>query len=471
MSVLANSASAAQEQKVVFSWTPGEARAKTQAGDVDFKLAPGSKLVDCPVGKGALAGKDGRIGHADVRLGEIPEKGTISFWLKFSREVRLAGMGKPGSAPVLSCEDLTVNVIEGASGSGVGVIAGELPGKKNRRGKFVCDFTHFRADQWYHFVITYNAPVANAWRGMLYGVTQPEPWWQRAFRFADRTTRIEISGLFRREGAESAVIAVGPIKWTGGQTRAEDILAELDAIKGWKVPPNRGEGVLESVDDLDGEALGGEILYENSFDRPLEKELWVTEGPGRVEVKDGRLLKHSPPRTDKDLVLWLKKKLPRDFVAAWDIQPSKSKARGLTIVHFAAMGTRGRDLFDPALAKRDGSFGQYINGDIRCYHCSYYAGTRGSANLRKNEGFRLVGMGRDLIGPAVVRGRKGPSRVVLLRRGPRIEVAVDKKRFMLFEDDGKAYGPAYEGGYLGLRQMFTSGTIAYDNLVIRKLRK
>ena len=74
------SASCAAQEQVVFSWLPGAAKAKTQAGDVAFQLADGAKLIDCPAGgKGVLPNKDGNIGSCDVKLGAIPEQGTLSI--------------------------------------------------------------------------------------------------------------------------------------------------------------------------------------------------------------------------------------------------------------------------------------------------------------------------------------------------------------------------------------------------------
>jgi len=61
--------------------------------------------------------------------------------------------------------------------------------------------------------------------------------------------------------------------------------------------------------------------------------------------------------------------------------------------------------------------------------------------------------------------------VVVVRRGKRIECAVDGKRFLFFEDDAQTYGPSHGAGYFGLRQMGHSRAIAYDNLVIRKLKE
>jgi len=458
---------AAGSARTVFSCRPAEGKARTAGGEVEFCLARGARRIDCPAGKAVSPGADGRIGHADVRLGAIPATGTVSFWLKLSRRIQVCPRGGRVSARILHCEDLTVFLRENENGVSVNVEGGNEIRRPRVRGLASFDLTHLRADQWYHLALRYDAPKGT-WRLILNGVLQPEPWFFGPFRFRNLTKRVELNGLMRSDSGrgEPARVALGPVAWRAGAAEPEEILAELKAVKGWKIPPNRGEGVLEKVESFDGEALGGRVLYENAFDEPLAKDEWVLEGStARVQVKDGRLHIHNT----KDCVLWLKRKLPRDFVAAWDVQPGQID--GLTIVFFSAMGADGRDLFDPALARRDGGFNQYIRGDIRCYHCSYYAGRRGSANMRKNPGFYMVGMGPDLVGSRMMAGETGPFRVVLVRRGGRMECAIDGKRFLLFEDDGKTYGPIHGGGYFGLRQMFHSRRVAYDNLVIREVRE
>jgi hypothetical protein len=463
MMALLPAACVAQEQ-VVFSWTPGDAKARTQAGAAEMTLAEGAKLVGCPVGKGVVPNEDGEIGACEVKLGKIPEKGTLSIWLKPSRELRLAREGEPGSVPLLHCEDLTLTLAEGKGAVSLGVRAGQLLRNKKYRGKFGCAFTQLRANQWYHFAVTYNAPVKNAWRGLLYGVTQPEPWWEWPFEFANKTTKIELSGLLAREGAEPVAVAVGPITWFARAVDAEYVLSELKSIKGWEIPENHGEGLQVLAEPFDAEALGGKVIYENAFNKPLKKDDWKLEGPATMKVEDGRLV----VRNTDHVTFWLKKKCPRDFVAAWDVQPSQ--VEGLCIVFISANGQGGKDLFDPTLKKRTGQFNQYVRGDLRSYHFSYYAGTRGSANARKNPGLYMMGMCRDIIGEQIQAGKKGPWRVAVARRGPRIDVSIDGRRLITLNDKADIWGPMHGAGYLGLRQMKRSKMVRYDNLVIRELK-
>ena len=80
-------------------------------------------------------------------------------------------------------------------------------------------------------------------------------------------------------------------------------------------------------------------------------------------------------------------------------------------------------------------------------------------------------MCRDIISDDIKAGRKGPWRVTVVRRNNRIDVSVNKQRLITFTDDPKLWGPVHGGGYLGLRQMQRSKQIAYDNLVIYKLKE
>jgi len=449
--------------EVLFAWKPGEATIQTGTRQGEFRMAPGAQLVEAPKGKGVRPREDGGIGGADVRLGAIPEQGTISFWINLSRTIRHCGPGEKVTGPLIHCEDLTIALSENDNGVSLEVRGGNEIRRPRVRGLARFDLTHLRADQWYHVAVTHDAPKG-AWRLILNGVMQPAPYRFGPFRFRHLTTRLELTGRLapRKDTATPVTVALGPVTWEAGILTPAAVLARL---KDWKVPPNRGEGVLVSTEEFDGEALGGDVLFQERFDTPLDLKQWVLEGPARLEVKDGRLFIHN----ERHVVLWLKQRLPRDFVAAWDVEPSQVK--GLTIVFIAAMGGNGCDLFDPTLKKRDGTFSQYIRGDIRSYHCSYWAGTRGSANMRKNPGFFIVGIGPDPIGRDLMAGGKGPWRVCVVRRGSRIDVAVNKQRFLSFTDDAKTYGPVHGAGYLGLRQMGNSRKVAYDNLVIRALKK
>jgi len=219
----------------------------------------------------------------------------------------------------------------------------------------------------------------------------------------------------------------------------------LDAILG-----ARDRGALDAAQHR------GAILYENPLAGPDDVADWVMEGPGLVSFQDGWMTMKSLYADDPDrpghFVFWPPRDFPRNFLAEWEIQPLSEY--GLCIVFIAAQGRSGQDLFAPALAPRDGAFQHYVQGDVNCYHMSYYANTpfnpgRITCNMRKNSGFHLVDNGP----PGIPPGSGDVHAVSVLRQGARVELAVDGRRIVRFVDDGVRYGPPLGGGKIGLRQM------------------
>jgi hypothetical protein len=109
-------------------------------------------------------------------------------------------------------------------------------------------------------------------------------------------------------------------------------------------------------------------------------------------------------------------------------------------------------------------FAQYHSSDLNGYHISYWAGTRGTANVRKNAGFKLVATGPD----RVVNGPADAFQVVrLYKRGGTIRLMVDDIISVAFDDDGKTYGPVWNhSGWIGLRQMGHTVHCEYDSLTV-----
>ena len=234
--------------------------------------------------------------------------------------------------------------------------------------------------------------------------------------------------------------------------------------RGGEAPGRTGASGRPILSALPEGCSGSELLYENTFSKGKEAAEaeaardWVLEGGGIAQWADGYLrlrAKHYTENRSKietdHFVYWLKRDFPADVAVEWDFRfPDwKISPNGLAIIFLCAQGVHGEDLFDPKLAKRDGVFERYHSGDIRCYHLSYFAGRRGSANVRKNPGFHLVASGDDLV------ARGGPEKwhhLRLTRFGPTLELTVDGQRSIKWNDDGKAFGPLHAGGHVGLRQ-------------------
>jgi len=208
-------------------------------------------------------------------------------------------------------------------------------------------------------------------------------------------------------------------------------------------------------------AQRGKLLYQNALAVKGDITDWKLEGPGILDFADGWMQMRSerPDAKDGHFVLWCPREFPGNFQAEWDVEILGEN--GLCIVFFAARGKDNRDIFDPALAPRNGIFKQYTQGEMDCYHISYYANSPDSprpvANLRKNHGFYLVANGPVGIQPTE-QGKGRTHHAVLLKEGSRIRMAVDGRTISDFTDDGLRAGPVLNDGKIGLRQM--SWTVA-----------
>lgn len=213
-----------------------------------------------------------------------------------------------------------------------------------------------------------------------------------------------------------------------------------------------------------------ELLYS------MTDKDWVMEGGGVAEWDEGKLRLSSKHFTESrsnietdHFVYWLKRDFPADFAVEWDFRfpDLKSSPNGLAILFFCTKGAKGQDLFDPSLAKRDGIFERYYDGDISCYHISYFAGKRGQTNVRKNPGLHLVAFGKDLVAQG---GSERWHHLVLAHYGTKIELSVDGQVCISWSDDGKTGGPSLSGGKIGLRQQNDLRWGEYRNLRVYGLR-
>lgn len=207
-------------------------------------------------------------------------------------------------------------------------------------------------------------------------------------------------------------------------------------------------------------------VYASTFDDKAALKDWKLEGGRRMSIADGRLVLEShADREAKEghLVCWLTRELPADFLVEFKMRP-RDRKDGLAILFFNTRGMRGENLFDPALAPRSGDFKQYHSGELNGYHVSYWAGERGTANIRKNKGFTLVATGPDLVVQAPA---ESFQTIRLHKRGGHIRLMVDDIVSVAFDDDGKAHGPVWtHTGWLGLRQMAHAIRCDYDDLKI-----
>ena len=194
------------------------------------------------------------------------------------------------------------------------------------------------------------------------------------------------------------------------------------------------------------------LVYQSAMDTDASVKDWVMEGPGQVKFADGWLEMRSP-NEEMHHVYWCPETLPSDFIAQWEMQNLHLEA-GLCIVFFAATGLGGEDVMDSSLPKRDGTFSQYNNGDLKNYHISYYAHNpklpaRPVARLRRNPGKNIVYEGPSGIHSESDRVHK----VTLIKNEAHIQLFVDDRPVIDWIDNGDVNGPPLGAGRIALRQM------------------
>ncbi len=203
----------------------------------------------------------------------------------------------------------------------------------------------------------------------------------------------------------------------------------------------------------------GKLLYENPLAAQQDTAHFILEGQARVHFPAGRMRMENlldPALGQKsNFVYWCPENFPPDVAITWDFYPVREP--GLCILFFSATGQKGEDLFDAALPKRTGDYGQYHHGGINAFHVSYFRRRYESerafhlTNLRKSYGFHMVAQGADPIPP--VADAKPPYRMKLVKRNYEIAFFINGLPVLHFLDDGKRYGPHLQGGKIGFRQM------------------
>lgn len=205
----------------------------------------------------------------------------------------------------------------------------------------------------------------------------------------------------------------------------------------------------DAQDDAFGKA---KLLYENSLSREKCVRNWIMEGPGKTEFNDGWMRMYSPGE-EWHHVFWCEETFPPQFVAEWEVQNLNPEA-GLLIIFFAATGEKGRDIVDPSLPPRDGTFRHYTRGKLNNYHISYYAHNpknpdRQFAHLRKNSGFNLVQTGPE----GIAKRSTAIHKLRLIKKGGRVRFYIDDRKVIDWQDDGITHGPVHGAGRIGFRQM------------------
>jgi len=198
--------------------------------------------------------------------------------------------------------------------------------------------------------------------------------------------------------------------------------------------------------------LKGDLIYSNTLSSENELKGWTMEGSGQTEYKDGWLCMFSPEEKSHH-VYWCPEEFPESFIAEWEVRNLHPEA-GLCIVFFSAEGLNGEDILSARLKQRNGNFKHYTKGDINNYHISYYANTptqkgRPFAHLRKNIGFHKVQTGEA----GIPHNSEGIHTVRLVKDSGHIQLFIDDRPVIDWQDDGKKFGTVLGTGKIGFRQM------------------
>lgn len=220
----------------------------------------------------------------------------------------------------------------------------------------------------------------------------------------------------------------------------------------------------------------GETIYRNHVAAEADIAGFRLEGEAGISFPHGRLrmenLRDPAEGQKSNFVFWCPETFPADVSIEWEFWPVQEP--GLCILFFAATGRNGEGLFDPSLAERTGEYRQYHHGDINALHVSYFRRrwpeerAFHTCNLRKSYGFHMVAQGADPIPP--VEDATPPYRMQVVKCGADVAFSINELPIFSWRDDGSSYGPALEGGKIGLRQM--APLIGeYANLVVREVRR
>ena len=401
----------------------------------EIELESGSMRIPGITGKAIF-------GPAKTTLpaGCLKSSGTIGFYLWSENNLRPLSMGEKEEAQLLSAEGLELGLVQSDNDIRIPFDIG--PFRANGQ------LTHIKAKRWYHIAYTWDSSK-KAMTFHLNGVPQGNPY--------SRTREGEIAEAAMEARIGAADFAIDGLCFWPRPLSTEEIQSEVAELL-----PLGEEGMVHHTKKLDVASLRGELLYECKFDSETKLKDWVMEGPAQVKIEEGRLIYSNP---EGHAVYWLKKQFPSDILIEWQFAPTQKE--GLTIIFFAARPSDGKgDVLRPDLAPRDGTFVQYTKGDTDSYHCSYFTYQRGSVNLRKNSGFKLLAIGPNIIGPEHI-GKLQDC--FLVKRGGHIIVGMNGRVNLEHDDSHGPYGPQHGGGMVGLRQMAHTVTGIYDNFRVWSL--
>ncbi|MCZ7646376.1 MAG: DUF1961 family protein [Planctomycetota bacterium] len=373
--------------------------------------------------------------------GAFGESGTVALLLKLDKPLQPDAEGRPVAKWLAGPLSLAAQFPP--SHLSVTIQAAGCQGR--------LDSKHFKPGVWYQLVFVYDRQGGNHdiyLNGRAQGcVSKVEE-----FKPEDEARPVTFGGGLR----------LGPLSFWQRKLKPEEIAA-LAAQR--KVPGYGDVGLQTFGEPIDLDAVRGDSIAAYDFSAPKQLEDWVLEGPGKLEVKDGKLHWET---SEGHTVWWLKKDAPKEFLFEWELTPVADE--GLCIVFCCAKGKQGEDILTGGLAPRNGVFNLYHSGDFNCYHFSYWCASRGSCNLRKNAGFFLAAIAEHPKPDPLPNWAGSPHMFALLRQGDALTLVCDGKIIMRYADEKGENGPPLGEGKVGLRMMSQMQSAQYDEIRLSKLK-
>lgn len=243
------------------------------------------------------------------------------------------------------------------------------------------------------------------------------------------------------------------------------------------------------------------LLYQYQFEQPKEMADWHVEGLGSSYIAKGQLIiepkyqgymqqllqqgkisnnnlraeyepylqqaaKQDLGQAATDYIedgvfkgghinVWNTQPLPQNYKISYDF--TSLSASPLHMLMFSAAAMDSNSIAIPS-EQRIGLARELMHG-MQQYRISYFSGSRGSANLRKAPGRKLVAKGKDLA--ALKPNTK--HRMTIIKQNGEISYWVDDEKVLTYQDE-----TPLGGGNWGFRTM-VMGKVAYDNISVYKL--
>jgi hypothetical protein len=419
-------------------------------------------LWKTPAGEPAVQGE---FYEGQVPADTFTEQGTLTLWFRCDRDVNRDAFEQT----LIDSNLMKVRLFSRGSAIYILTDSGPLTTGVNDQGnkrlyKYQTLFTHLKQGEWYFAAWTWDARNADRNDFLLDGISQGGP---GQYHYPGQLTAAREPARMRVGGPG---LTVGPLR-IYQRILSEQTLADIHDSSGNDRYDTEGVR-FPGTRFIPNDVAWSQPVYETDFTSQDELDHWILEGGFEKRITNGRLIldngpdPQNPTSDAAHLVCWLKKEMPGDFLLEFTVRP-KDRNQGLAIVFFNARGVNGESIFDPSLSPRTGSFRQYTSGDINSYHASYWSGGRETTNLRKNVGFYLAAIGKDLVTPA---GADAFQQIRIYKRGARVRITVDDIEVLRFEDTARIPGPPHtHSGWIGLRQMRHAGYCEYDHFAVYPL--